>query len=274
MGSGIARVLTEHGAEVLTLLDGRSPASRSRAEAAGMREATEMELAGADLILSIVPPGQALGLAQRLVEPLRTAARKPAFVDCNALDVRTVRGIGEVIGSAGAPFVDGGIIGGPPMQGAEGPTLYLSGDDAGQVAAALGRLGLRARPIEGGVGAASALKMSYAGITKGITAIAAVMILGATRAGAAEALIAELRESQPQLAARFSKALPDMVPKAYRWVAEMHEIAAFLESDPAGQSMFDGAAQLYSRLSDGSAAGSEAVRSIQAFAAQLAATQP
>ena len=81
--------------------------------------------------------------------------------------------------------------------------------------------------------------MSYAGITKGVTAIAAIMVLGATRAGAADALIAELRESQPQLAARFAKGLPDMVPKAYRWVAEMREIAAFLDGDPAGAAMFE-----------------------------------
>ncbi|MBV8915836.1 MAG: NAD(P)-dependent oxidoreductase [Acetobacteraceae bacterium] len=267
MGSGIARVLTSNGAEVPTLLAERSEASRTRAEQAGMRDATEAELVGAELILSIVPPAVAKQLAERLSEPLRGAARKPVFVDCNALDVRTVRAVGEVIAGAGAPFVDGGIIGGPPKPGAEGPTLYLSGDEADRVAQMLRRFGVKARAIAGGVGAASALKMSYAGINKGMTAIAAAMILGATRAGAAEALLAELRETQPQLVARFARGLPDMIPKAYRWVAEMREIAAFLDGDPAGAAMFEGAAELYERIAQ--AEGGE-VTTLKEFARALA----
>jgi 3-hydroxyisobutyrate dehydrogenase-like beta-hydroxyacid dehydrogenase len=266
MGSGIAGVLSAHGADVVTLLDGRSEASRSRAERAGMRGVAEAELVESGLILSIVPPGQALALAQRLAGPLAAAARKPIVVDCNALDVATVRGVGAVIGAAGAAFVDGGIIGGPPKPGAKGPTLYLSGEDAQQVEATLGRLGIQARAIEGGVGAASALKMSYAGITKGITAIATIMVLGAARAGAGEALLAELRESQPQLLARFAKGLPDMVPKAYRWVAEMQEIAAFLEGDPAGVSIFQAAAELYDRIARDATAEREEVGELEAFA--------
>jgi putative dehydrogenase len=269
MGSGIAGVLSAHGADVLTSLEGRSPASVARAQAAGMRGASEAEVAGAGLILSIVPPGQAIGVARRLAGLLATVERKPIVVDCNALDVGTVREVGRVIGEVGAAFVDGGIIGGPPKPGVVGPSLYLSGDDAGRVGATLRRLGLKIRVIEGGVGAASALKMSYAGITKGITAIASMMILGANRAGAADALMAELRESQPELVARFARGLPDMVPKAYRWVAEMREIAAFLDGDPAGAAMFEAAAQLYGRLATDHEGERSEVGALEAFARAL-----
>ncbi|GAC1340759.1 MAG: NAD(P)-dependent oxidoreductase [Acetobacteraceae bacterium] len=265
MGSGIARVLTGAGAQVLTMLDGRSPATAARAEAAGMRAASEVEIAASDLILSIVPPAQALSLAERLAAPLAASARKPLVVDCNAVDVRTAQAVGRVIADAGAGFVDGGIIGLPPKPGGAGPKLYLSGDHAPEVGERLTRLGLTVRVIEGGIGAASALKMSYAGITKGLTAIAAIMILGAERAGAGPALMEELLASQPLLARRFVTTLPDMVPKAYRWVAEMQEIAAFLEADPAGAAMLAGAAQLYARLAE---AGPE-VATLQSFASEL-----
>ena len=269
MGSGVARVLSAHGAQVLTLLEGRSPATVARAEAAGMRGASEAEVAGSDLILSIVPPAQARALAERLAGTLAAAAHKPIVVDCNAVDVVSVRAIGAVITASGAGFVDGGIIGLPPKPGGTGPSFYLSGDEGGRAGAILARLGLKVRVIEGGVGAASALKMSYAGITKGLTAVAAMMILGASRAGAADALMDELRESQPELVARFARALPDMVPKAYRWVAEMREIAAFLGGDPAGASMFEGAALLYDRLAaDNDGARSE-VGALEAFARAL-----
>jgi hypothetical protein len=89
--------------------------------------------------------------------------------------------------------------------------------------------------------------MSYAGITKGTTAIAAAMILGAVRGGAAAALRQELAASQPQLLRRSGAAVPAMFPKAYRWVAEMREIAAFLD-DPATSRIYEGIADLYERL--------------------------
>jgi hypothetical protein len=91
------------------------------------------------------------------------------------------------------------------------------------------------------------------------------MILGAIRAGADGALVAELLESQPQLASRFARGLPDMAPKAYRWEAEMREIAAFLRDDPAGAAIFEGAAQLYGRL----AGGGREIDTLMEFAARL-----
>ena len=145
-------------------------------------------------------------------------------------------------------FVDAGIIGLPPKPGTIGPKLYLSGDPAAAIAPLLSTLGVLVSVMTGPVGAASALKMSYAGITKGLAAIASLMILGAERGGAGSALRAELAESQPQLLGRFVSTLPDMVPKAYRWVAEMREIAAFLADDPAGATVFEGIAQLYARI--------------------------
>jgi hypothetical protein len=112
----------------------------------------------------------------------------------------------------------------------------------------LAQLGMDMRFLDGAIGAASALKMSYAGITKGLTGIAAAMILAATRAGAAPALREELVKSQPALLKRFSTGLPDMFPKAYRWVAEMREIAAFAESGSGASEVYEGLALLYEAL--------------------------
>ena len=89
------------------------------------------------------------------------------------------------------------------------------------------------RVMDGPVGAASAMKLSYAGITKGCTAIGSAMMLGATRGGTADALLQELSESQPMLLNWMRGFVTRMPPKAYRWVAEMEEIAKFQEDDPA-----------------------------------------
>ena len=247
MGAAVGRRLADHGATVLTLLDGRSKATWDRAAAAGMIAADEAQIAASDFILSIVPPGSAEALADRLRAAITATARKPVYVDCNAVNVETIRRIAAVITRSGAPFIDGGIIGGPPRSGSDGPTFYLSGE-AAQAAEPFADFGLKIRLLDAPVGAASALKMSYAGITKGLTALGAAMILGAARAGAGEALHAELAQSQPQLLERFERALPDMFPKAYRWVAEMQQIAGFLDEDEAASMIYEGAAKLYERL--------------------------
>ncbi|MGO4126069.1 DUF1932 domain-containing protein [Inquilinus sp. YAF38] len=266
MGSGIARRLADSGATVPTLLDGRSAATVARAKAAGMQAADEAAVAAADIILSIVPPGEAKTLAERLAPALRAAARKPVYVDCNAVNVETVQAIAAIVAPTGAGFADGGIIGGPPVPGTAGPVLYLAGPEAARLGV-LGDLGLRIHVLDGPVGAASALKMSYAGITKGLTGLAAAMILGASRNGAAPALHAELAASQPQLLARFEKGLPDMYAKAYRWVAEMREIADFLGPDDPARLIYEGMAGLYERLAADVAGETREIAALDAFLA-------
>ncbi|HEV2099896.1 MAG TPA: DUF1932 domain-containing protein [Stellaceae bacterium] len=248
MGAGVGRRFHESGAEVRTLLSGRSTASAERAQAAGMKPAIDERalLTGADFFLSILPPGEAEALADRLAPALTSLDHKPVYVDCNAVSPQTAARIGEIIAPTGADFVDGGIIGGPPRPNYS-PTIYASGPTAGQTAV-LRDWGIDWRVIDGPVGTASALKMSYAGITKGTTAIAAAMLLGAARFGCGEALIAELTESQPEMLARMRSGIPRMYDKAYRWVAEMEEISDFLEQNPPSRDIYAAVARLYGYL--------------------------
>ena len=247
MGSGVGGRLAQNGIEVRTALAGRTEASVKRAQAAGMVGASDAQIAACDFILSIVPPGEALGLAERLAPALRAAAKKPIYVDCNAVNPATVLRIARAVEETGTTFVDGGIIGGPPAPGSKGTKLYLSGPAAARVVE-LEKYGLEPRVQAGPIGAASAMKMSYAGITKGFTALGAAMMLAATRAGTADALRAEISASQPALHGWLTRAMPRMYSKAYRWVAEMEEISGFVGEDPAAAQFFQAAARLYERI--------------------------
>jgi 3-hydroxyisobutyrate dehydrogenase-like beta-hydroxyacid dehydrogenase len=247
MGSAVATRLTSSGVQVRTLLAGRSASTATRAKAAGMADASYDQIAEADFILSIVPPGQALILAESLVPALRSAKRKPVYVDCNAVSPETVRRIERVVREAGAAFVDGGIIGPPPEVDSSKTRIYVSGPDAEKVVV-LGQYGLSMPVQQGPVGAASAMKMSYAGITKGFTALGATMMLAATRAGTADALLAEMKVSQPALLKWLTTQMPKMHSKAYRWVAEMEEIAAFVGPEQPGDGFYQSAARLYEKI--------------------------
>ena len=244
MGAAVAQRLRKHGAEVAVTLHGRGEASAARAAGLATQPSEAALAEWADVILSIVPPGEALALAERLAPVLARQPGRTIYVDCNAVSPSTVGRVAAAV--PGARFCDVGIIGSPPGEQGAGPRFYISGEPAAAVLP-LGDRGLDIRVIEGGVGAASALKMSYAGITKGLTAIGSAMALGATRVGAAAALRSELQESQPDLVRYLDRSVPDMFAKAYRWVAEMEEIEAFLAGQP-GAPIYRGAARLYDAI--------------------------
>ncbi len=251
MGAAVAVRLREAGARALTTLRGRSAKSVERTSRARVEvvEDEDRLVSAAALILSIVPPGQATAVAERFRAPLTRAADKPVFADCNAVSPPTVRRIAELLSPSGCHFVDAGIIGGPPPSGRldQGPRYYCSGPRA-DLMIALSNYGLDIRVVNDQIGAASALKMSYAGLTKGLIAVGAAMVGGASRAGLASELRAELERSQPELLAMLRMRMPAMFSKAYRWVAEMEQIGEFLGDAPNGTEIFTGAARLYEQV--------------------------
>ncbi|MGH6982069.1 MAG: DUF1932 domain-containing protein, partial [Stellaceae bacterium] len=185
-------------------------------------------------------------LARRLAPALAAAGGRVLYADCNAIAPETVRDVARIVAATGSRFVDVGIIGGPPRENGYTPRFYASGDAVADLRA-LNDFGLDVRPVDGGVGGASALKMAYASLTKGFTAIGMASARGAAAGGVAAALRAELADSQPQLFAWLQRQMPTVYPKAYRLIGEMEEIARHLGDDP-GATMFHGAARTYDRV--------------------------
>jgi len=267
MGAAVGKRLVDNGVKVLTSLKGRSAETATRAKAAGMAAAGDEEIAACDFILSILPPGDAVTLAERFQPALKASNAKPVYVDCNAINPKTVDRVAAVIAPTDCPFVDSGIIGSPPKPGDAGPRFYASGPAAPRFAS-LRDYGLDVRLLDGALSAASAMKMSYAGITKGTQAIGAAMMLAATRGGSADALFAELSSSQKEMFAWFKRGLSLMPPKAYRWIAEMHEIAGFVGDDPAAKELYEGAAHFYERIADDFDGDKKDVTALTAFLAK------
>ena len=231
MGAGIGGVLHRHGVKVLSPLNARSQTSRLRALEAGIIDAGLEALGEVDIILSIVPPSQAEAAAGDVLPVLEQSRRKPVYVDCNAITPDTSLRIAAAVEATGTPYVDAGIIGLPPGTARLAPLLYLSGPHIASVAG-LGNCGLQLAPMQGmPVGAASALKLAYAGVTKGLVGLAASMALAAEAAGVSDYFRAELERSQPHLHDGFSRSVPDMLGKAGRWVAEMEGISDFSGRD-------------------------------------------
>jgi putative dehydrogenase len=271
MGAAVGQRLVKNGIKVLTSLTGRSADTAARAKTAGMTGASDGEIVAADFILSILPPGDALALAQRYAPALAASNSKPVFVDCNAVAPPTVDRIAAVIAPTGAPFVDAGIVGGPPKADDAGPRFYASGPHA-QRFATLKQYGLDIRVLEGAISAASALKMSYAGIMKGTQAIGTAMLLAAARSGNADMLYKELQHSQKEMLWWLNRQLAIMPPKAARWVAEMREISEFVSPDSGGRELFEGAALLYEQIGEDFGGDKKDLATLKAFLDKAKAT--
>jgi L-threonate 2-dehydrogenase len=172
--------------------------------------------------------------------------------------------IAKVIEATGCAFVGAAIIGPPPKSGSINTKIYAAGPAAAQFAK-LNDYGLIVRVLEGPLTAASALKMSYAGITKGFTALGAAMMLAATRGGSAQALHAELTESQPALLGYLTRQVPGMYSKAYRWVAELDEISTFVGDDFPEHAMLEAAAKFYERIAADADGGNKETGAMDKF---------
>ena len=155
MGAAVGKRLVDNGVKVLTSLTGRSAETVARAKAAGMAAAGDEEIAASDFILSILPPGDAVALAERFQPALKASNAKPVYVDCNAINPKTVDRVAAMIAPTDCPFVDSGIIGSPPKPGDAGPRFYASGPAAPRFAT-LRQYGLDVRVLDGAMSAASA----------------------------------------------------------------------------------------------------------------------
>jgi len=244
MGSSIGAAVTGN-ARVLWASDGRSGATAERAARGGLEDAGSVEalVAASDAIVSVCPPHAAEDVA-RQVAGLGFAG---TYLDANAVSPGTARSVASIVEAAGARFVDGGIVGGPAWR-AGTTRLYLSGDGAAEAARWFEGSPLGVVVIEGGAGAASTLKMTYAAYTKGSTALVTSILAVARREGVEAALLEEWRTSQPDLVQGLERRLQGAAPKAWRWVGEMEEISATFEAAGLPGGFHAAAADLYSRL--------------------------
>ena len=245
MGQAMGEVLKGHGLRVVAALTGRSPRTRGLAEQVGIEDVGDLEglVRESDVLCSVLVPGAAVTVAGEVAAALKATGAELLYVDCNAIAPATTRQVGEIVRAAGARYVDGSIIGPPPRGGAK-TRFYASGEHAADFAR-LGESGLDVRVLGEEIGLASGLKVCYAGLTKGLAALATELLIAARRMNLSEPLRAELEGSQSALYGWISSFVPRMPPKAHRWISEMDEIAAAYQHLGLTPRIHQGAADMF-----------------------------
>jgi 3-hydroxyisobutyrate dehydrogenase-like beta-hydroxyacid dehydrogenase len=244
MGAAVAVALAPRH-EVVWCSAGRSGATERRALDAGLAEARTLPdlVARVDAVISVCPPAA----AEQVAHAVLAAGFAGLYLDANAVSPATATRIADAVRTAGGVAVDGGLVGPPPRE--RGTTrLYLSGPPAAEVARWFDDSPLEAVALAGDVGAASALKTSYAGWTKATAALLVAVRAHARTAGVEDALLAEWDRSQPGLRARSDESLPRLLDVAWRFEGELAQIASAMDDEGLPPELHDGAASIYRRL--------------------------
>lgn len=243
MGSALA---LNAAAETCWVGDGRSEATTLRASAAAMTDLGSLtELSrSVDAIISVCPPRAAADVARGVSELGFTGI----YVDANAISPRTTRSIAGQFDR----FVDGGLIGpppDPPKTDAKATTrLYLSGIEAEAIAGLFVGSSVETRILGDEPGRASAIKMAFAGWTKGSSALLLSVASYAQSEGVLDDLIDEWRGSIPELPRRLEAVASGVGRKAWRFEGEMGEIAAALAEAGLPEGFHRAAAEVYAGL--------------------------
>lgn len=245
MGISVAASARRGGHTVLWVSQGRSAQSAARAAQHGLEDAGSLaELCRrAEIILSVCPPHAAEEVAQAVADQ----GFAGIYVDANAISPQRTQAVAAIVAQQGAAFVDGGIIGGPAWK--PGTTwLYLSGPDADTVAACFADGPLETEVIGDAIGKASALKMCFAAYTKGTTALLAAILGAAEQLDVRAELEAEWARNGSTFALDTERRVREVTAKAWRFVGEMHEIAATFETAQMPGGFHRAAADVYERL--------------------------
>jgi 3-hydroxyisobutyrate dehydrogenase-like beta-hydroxyacid dehydrogenase len=225
MGFHWAKLLKGHGVEVLTYDRDRGEVSRKRGQNAGVVSLDSMIdlVSQADLIVSIVVPSAAIDIAKKVAEAVKTSRRKDlVFLDANAISPMTAEEIGKSLEPAAVSFIDGCIIGSAARMG-KGTIVYVSGPEANRMQV-LEKFNIPVRVLGASTNQASAFKVVYAGLTKGLQGLFCELLMGARRFGLLEEIRAQYDESFPGLLEKVSSSIVGLKIHAGRRAEEMDEL--------------------------------------------------
>src|SRR5689334_6997882 len=241
MGAGLGGALRAGGARVVATTAGRSERTQRLAAGLELLPGLDEVIAAADVVLSVTPPAQALGVAHSIAAAARRTGVAPVVADLNAVAPKTMTRIAQAC--IGLPVVDGSISG-PPPSARPGARIYLSGPPAEVVAGLPWDGQVEPVVLSGGLGSASALKMCTAGVYKGLTALVTQAMRTAGQHGVLEQVLADLaRNGLDDPAGVVSAAT-----KAHRFVDEMREIAVTQQAAGLTPALFEALAVVYADI--------------------------
>ncbi|GAA3377852.1 hypothetical protein GCM10020367_55180 [Streptomyces sannanensis] len=237
MGAAFGAQLRAREIPVLWCPEGRSAATRRRAEHAGLEADTLPSLlARSGIVISLCPPAAAEAVA---AEVAACGVAGTVYVEANAIAPQRMRRIAGLLRNA--CVVDGAVVGSPPVGGKK-PTLYLSGpaEQTSRVETLFTGTDVLTRRLGHDTGKASALKLAYSSYQKASRVLAAIAYGAADAHGVGDELLA-IAAKRPGSYLSETDYIPKTAARAWRWGPELTDAAALLADAGIPAEIIDGA---------------------------------
>ena len=251
MGSAVAKFLLKSSFTVQTNLDGRSKKSTENALKSNVQIVSFIKLIeSSDLIISIIPPISSAKTAKKISAYSSKLSKSVNYLDANAISPETTLQIESNFYRNSydkSKYIDGSIIGTSPNDKYR-PRLYISGEYAKNFLY-LNSSAFEVIDLGKKTQLSSSLKMCYASLTKGSSALLISLILLADKLNVLDYLFDELKYSQNDTINKIKKSFPVISSKSERWIGEMEEIGSTYYANELNAGVFDNASYIYKLIS-------------------------
>src|SRR6266850_1458585 len=216
LGSTFAKLLVESGFRVVTTLEGRSLRTRKLCHDAGLNvlDSVGQVLKCAPIVISVVPPGAALQVAENVAVLVKGESRRLLYVDANSISPLTAVKISDLLSQQDVDFVDASIRG-LASQLRQAGILFLSGARAVDLSDQFGSI-MRVKVVGDAPGQASALKMVLSCLPKGLIGLFSETMLFAREMGLLDEAMEICEEFYPGVMEVVERMLPTYPQHAAR----------------------------------------------------------
>lgn len=235
LGAAIGRALAAVGHDVVCDVSGRSEQTRRRASEAGLILRTSLPevIDKCDVILSFVPPAQALAVAREVARrrserDILTSSSRPLYVDGNSISPLTAQEVLEALAPADVTAVKVSVFG-PSDTLTIDNIMVVSGESATDAAALFEPL-TRVKIAGDNFAAAAAVKMAMASVTKTLPVLFLEAMSAAASSSQLELTISLFEELYPGMLQFLRRTLPTYVNHAKRRLDEMREIETWVDA--------------------------------------------
>jgi 3-hydroxyisobutyrate dehydrogenase-like beta-hydroxyacid dehydrogenase len=225
MGAVVGRLLAQAGFRVVTTSEGRSAATKARADEAGIEvlESIGDVASQSDIVFSIVLPSAAEEVARRYAE--FSALRPPGsiFVDANTVGHNTLATIAQIMAAADIQWIDAGIHGTAGNLARLG-VIYVSGPDSPHLQSLTAQTAVRVVRLGDVHGLASSMKLLMAAMSKSTAAAFFEIATLAEQLGMLESFLENYESFYPEIMHAIRRTLPTYPTHASRRIGELRNL--------------------------------------------------
>ncbi|WP_326982668.1 DUF1932 domain-containing protein [Chryseobacterium sp. MYb264] len=231
MGLAIGNVLLNNNFEVITAGKGRSAKTLQNIENSQIKDVGSLSFVveQSDIILSVNSPNSSVHIAEQITELMSDEKRGQIYVDLNSNTPQSVKQIEELIHSKNGIFINGAVMGVAKSVGNDA-VMVVSGRERGllmNVFDGIFKLKDAGEKIE----SASAYKLLFSMVNKGINAVFFEAMMGASHYGILEEMNESLQVFLPGTYADLQKMTPTYPDHIARRIDEMKGLSEMQELD-------------------------------------------